>query len=108
MKKSIVLLGLVILFSTGCIRESAEDIVKGYLSESLEDIKGQLPEDLKKLDSLLMDSMSIGDKIGKIANLDSLKKYEKVLLDAESLLKEDISELDSISPQIRNILDLTR
>lgn len=109
MKKSIILLGLgLLLFSIGCNRESAEDILKGYLSESLEDIKGQLPEELKLLDSVLMDSVSIREKIGEITDLDSLEKYETLLLDAENLLKEDISELDSISPHIRNLLDLNQ
>lgn len=109
MKKSNLLLGLLfVLFSTGCNSESAEKAVQGYLSESLEDLKGQLPEELKMLDSLLIDSISIREKIAETTNLDSLEKYNKILLEAENLIKKDVSSIDSIHPEIRNILELNQ
>lgn len=109
MKKPFLLFGLgLLLFSAGCNSENAEKAIQGYLSESVENIKGQLPEELKILDSLLIDSISIREKIAETTNFDSLEKYNKLLLEAENLLKKDVSSFDSINPEIRNILDLNQ
>jgi len=109
MKKSILLFGFgILLFSTACNRENAEEAVQGYLSKSLNNIREQLPEELKTIDSLLMDSISVREKLAETTNIDSLEKYNNILLEAENLLKKDISSIDSLSPEIRNILDLNQ
>jgi len=109
MRKSILLFGFVILlFTTACNRENAEEAVQGYLSKSLDNIKEQLPEELKMLDSLLKDSISIREKLAETTNIDSIEKYNNILLEAENLLKKDISSIDSISPEIKHILDLNQ
>lgn len=107
MKKSILYIALgLVLISTGCNREHAEEAVQGYLSKSLNDLKDQLPDEIKMIDSLLGDTVSIKEKIAKTTNIDSLEKYKKQLLETKNLLKEDLSKLDSINPEILEMLDI--
>lgn len=108
MKNIIPLLALILLIATSCNSENAEKAVQGYLSETLNDLKGQLPEELQMLDSLLLDSASIKQKIAETTNLDSLEKYNDLLMDTRNLLQKDISTIDSISPEIEQLLELNQ
>lgn len=107
MKRTVVYFAAVFaLLLTGCNRENAEKAVNGYLSETLNDLKDQLPEELKLIDSLLLDSARLQEKIAETTNLDSLDKYKQQLLEAKNMLKDDVSRLDSINPEIREMLEL--
>lgn len=108
--KNIIPILAILLLTAGCNRKNAEEVVQGYLLEKLGDLKDQLPDELKMLDSLLLDSTLINRKIGATTNIDSLKKYNELLIEAKKLLKKDISTLnvDSISPEIRQILETNR
>lgn len=107
MRKAIILFAsAVVLTSTACNRENAEKAVNGYISETLTDLKDQLPEELKLIDSLLLDSARLEEKIAETTNLDSLEKYKQQLLEAKNMLKEDVSKLDSINPEIREMFEL--
>lgn len=107
MRKAIILFAsAVVLTSTACNSENAEKAVNGYISETLTDLKDQLPEELKLIDSLLLDSARLEEKIAETTNLDSLEKYKQQLLEAKNMLKEDVSRLDSISPEIREMFEL--
>lgn len=97
---------LFVLVFAGCNRENAEKAVNGYISETLTDLKDQLPEELKLIDSLLLDSARLQEKIAETTNLDSLEKYKQQLLEAKNMLKEDVSKLDSINPEIREMFEL--
>lgn len=108
MKNITPFLALILLFTASCNSENAEEAVQGYLSETLNDLKGQLPEELQMLDSLLLDSASIKQKIAETTNLDSLEKYNDLLMDAKNLLQKDISTIDSISPEIKQLLELNQ
>ncbi len=108
MKNIIPFLALILVLTASCNSENAEKAVQGYLSETLNDLKGQLPEELQMLDSLLLDSISIKQKIAETTNLDSLEKYNDLLMDARNLLQKDISTIDSISPEIKQLLELNQ
>src|SRR5690554_1134320 len=108
MKNAIPFLSLILLLASGCNTQNAEEAVEGYLSETLNDFKGQLPEELKMLDSLLLDSAAITKKIAETTNLDSLEKYNDLLMDAKNLLQKDISTIDSINPEIKQLLELNQ
>ena len=97
MRKIITFFALVLLLGSGCNSQNAEDAVQGYVAETLNDFKDQLPEELKMVDSLLFDSAAIKRKIAETTDLDSLKKYNELLMDAKNLLQKDISAIDSIS-----------
>jgi hypothetical protein len=106
MKYPIPFLVLILLLSTACNRQNAEEAVQGYLTESLKDFKEQLPEEIKVLDSLLLDSATIKQKIAKSTNVDSLEKYNELLKDAKNMLHKDISTIDSVSPEIEQLFEL--
>lgn len=106
MKKSILYFSAAfVLVLTSCNHENAEKAVNGYFSETLTDLKEQLPEELKLIDSLLLDSARLQEKIAETTNLDSLQKYNKQLMEAKNMLKEDLSKLDSLNPQIREMFE---
>ena len=81
--------------TAGCNSQTAEEAVQGYVSETLNDFRDQLPEELKQIDSLLLDSGAIKRKIAETTDLDSLAKYND-LTETKNLLKKDISLIDSI------------
>jgi len=95
MKNAIPLLLMLSLFIAGCNSETAEEAVQGYVSETLNDFKDQLPKELKQVDSLLRDSNAIKRKIAETTNLDSLEKYNELLNEAKSILR-GVSSIDSM------------
>jgi hypothetical protein len=100
MKNAIPFLVLVLFITVGCNSQNTEEAVQGYLSEKLNVIKDGLPKELKKLDSFLLDSTAIKRKIAETTNLDSLEKYNDLLIDAKKTLQKDISSIDSINSEI--------
>lgn len=101
MKKAIPFIVLVLLFTAGCSSQNAEDAAKGFLTETLNDFKNELPNELKMIDSFLLDSTSIKRKIAETTNLDSLEKYNELLKDTRNGLQKDISTIDSVSSEIK-------
>lgn len=109
MKKPVVYLALGFLIAlSGCNTDNMEDAAKGYLTETLTDMRKQLPDDLRTLDSLLLDSTVLKKKISEATHIDSLEKYNDLLKDAKNLIKKDISALDSINPEIRQVLEFNQ
>jgi len=104
-KNAIPFLVLVLLLTAGCNSQNAEDAAKGYLTETLNDFKEGLPNELKQLDSLLQDSTAIKRKIAETTNLDSLEKYNELLKEAKNGLQKDISSIDSIGSEIKQRLE---
>src|SRR5687768_5372486 len=104
MKNAIPFLIVVLFITVGCNSQNAEEAVQGYVSETLNDFRDQLPKELKLLDSLLLDSSAIKRKIAETSNLDSLEKYNNLLMEAKNSLKKDMSPIDSISQEIRQQL----
>jgi acetamidase/formamidase len=96
MKNANSFLLLILFMTAGCNSQTAEEAVQGYVSKTLNDFRDQLPEELKQIDSLLLDSGAIKRKIAETTNLDSLAKYNDLLTEAKNLLKKDISPIDSI------------
>lgn len=106
MKTSVIFLALGSLMAlSACNTEKAEDAAKGYLSETLTDLRKQLPGELRTLDSMLLDSTLLKKKIAETTNIDSLEKYNELLKDAKNLIRKDISGLDSLSPEIKQVLE---
>jgi hypothetical protein len=95
MKNAIPLLLVLSFFIAGCNSETAEEAVQGYVSETLNDFKDQLPKELRQADSLLRDSNAIKRKITETTNLDSLEKYNELLNEAKSTLR-GVSSIDSM------------
>ncbi|MBG6235271.1 PBP1b-binding outer membrane lipoprotein LpoB [Pedobacter sp. CAN_A7] len=109
MKKSYFTIIIALLFlAVGCSNEqTAEENVKGYLSEQVEGLKEHIPSEYRDLDSVLkgkyeslsniekvlLDSAAIQKKIDAYTskNIDSLEKYKLLMLEAKNMLKEDIS-----------------
>ena len=116
MKKSYFTLIIALLFLVaGCSNEqTAEENVKGYLSEQVEGLKEHIPSEYRDLDSVLkgkyeslshiekvlLDSAAFQKKIDAYTskNLDSLEKYKLLMLEAKNMLKEDISGSNQDSP----------
>ena len=96
MKNAFPFLLLVLFITAGCNSQNAEEAVQGYVTETLNDFRDQLPKELRKMDSLLLDSTAIKLKIAKTTNLDSLEKYNDLLMEAKNFLQKDISAIDSI------------
>lgn len=108
MKNAIPFLALVFLLVSGCNTKSTEKVFQDYMSEKLNDLKQHLPKELKMLDSLLLDSGSIKQKIAEISNLDSLEKYSDLLMKAKTILEKDSLNIDSISPEMKQLLELNK
>lgn len=109
MKRAILSMAIVLmLIATSCNRENAEKAVNGYLSETINEFKEQLPEELKLIDSILLDSAKLQEKIAETTNVDSLAKYRDQLLEAKNMLQEDLSKIDSLNPEIRELLELNQ
>lgn len=109
MKKPVIYTALIFSMALGaCNTENAEDAAKGYLTETLTDLRKQLPHDLRALDSMLVDSNLLKKKIEETTNIDSLEKYNNLLKDAKNLIRKDISTLDSINPEVRQVLELNQ
>ena len=102
MKNAILFLVLVLFITVGCNSQNTEEAVQGYVSETLNDFKDRLPADIRQLDSILRDSAAIKRKIAETTNLDSLKKYNDLLMEAKNLLQKDISQIDSVAGRSGN------
>jgi hypothetical protein len=101
MKNAILFLVLVLFITVGCNSQNTEEAVQG-VSETLNDFKDRLPADIRQLDSILRDSAAIKRKIAETTNLDSLKKYNDLLMEAKNLLQKDISQIDSVAGRSGN------
>ncbi len=93
----------MLFITAGCNTQNAEEAVQGYISESLNDFKDGLPEELKGFDSILLDSTAIKRKVAETTNLDSLKRYKELLMNAKEVFKKDISSIDSINAKIKQL-----
>lgn len=108
MRKILTFFALVPLLISGCNSQSAEEAVQGYVSEAVNEFKDKLPRELKMVDSLIFDSAALKVKIEETTDLDSLKKYNDMLIDARNSLHGEILKIDSTGSKVKQLLELNQ